>query len=162
MTSLDDRFFGAIAGGQTISAAANAAGYSRRSVYDRRSADKSFQERWDDAVAVAIERMEAEADRRAIEGTLEPVFYQGVECGQVRRFSDTLLIFRLKALRPEMYRERAAVEHTGKDGRDLIPEPATDPKRVAQVLLGVLHAVRSPRPDETPEAFIAPKGTAEP
>jgi hypothetical protein len=32
-----------------------------------------------------------------------------------------LLIFRLKALKPEMYRERAAIEHTGRDGKDLIP-----------------------------------------
>ena len=33
---------------------------------------------------MAVERLEAEADRRAVEGVLEPVFYQGEECGQVR------------------------------------------------------------------------------
>jgi len=86
-----------MAAGQAVTAAAKVAGYSRRAVYDWRHADEAFRERWDEAVAIAIERMEAEADRRAIEGTLEPVFYQGSECGQVRRYSDTLLIFRLKA-----------------------------------------------------------------
>jgi len=91
---------------------------------------------------MAIERIEEEADRRAVEGTLEPVFYQGFECGQVRRYSDTLLIFRLKALNPQKYRERASIEHTGKDGEKLIPE--TDPERLALILLGILN-----KPKET-------------
>ena len=43
-----------------------------------------------------------------------PVYYQGKEVGQIRKFSDTLLIFLLKGARPETYRERH--EHTGKHG----------------------------------------------
>jgi hypothetical protein len=112
--NLDDHFVDAIAEGRTVSAACGLAGYSRRVVYEWRAADAAFRERWDEAVAIAIDRLEAEADRRAVEGTFEPVFYQGAECGQVRKYSDVLLIFRLKALKPEMYRERAAIEHTGK------------------------------------------------
>ena len=138
--TLDDRFLDALAAGQTVSAAAQMAGYSRRAVYDRRKADPAFGERWDEAVAVAIERLEAEADRRAVEGVLEPVFYQGIECGQVRRYSDTMLIFRLKALKPEMYRERVAIQHADADGKDLIP-PETDPSRVAFALLSIVRGV---------------------
>jgi len=139
---LDNRFFGAMAAGQTVSAAALVAGYSRRAVYDWRVAEEPFSDRWNEAVDMAIERIEEEADRRAVEGTLEPVFYQGFECGQVRRYSDTLLIFRLKALNPQKYRERASIEHTGKDGEKLIPE--TDPERLALILLGILN-----KPKET-------------
>jgi hypothetical protein len=154
--SLDDRFLEAIAAGQTISAAASTSGYSRRAVYDRRKADAAFRERWDEAVAVAIERLEAEADRRAVEGVLEPVFYQGEECGQVRRYSDTLLIFRLKALRPEMYRERAAIEHTGADGKDLIPVPP-DPSKVALALLSILRGAEAPQDEPTPDSRLPEK-----
>ena len=145
---LDNRFFGAIAAGQTVSAAALVSGYSRRAVYDWRAAAEAFRERWDEAVAMAIERMEAEADRRAVEGTLEPVFYQGDECGHVRRYSDTLLIFRLKALDPQKYRERASLEHTGKDGEKLIPEPPAISK-IALALLAVLDGSRSHQPTES-------------
>lgn len=41
----------------------------------------------------------------------------------VRKPSDTLLIFMLKARRPEVYRERHVLEHTGKGGKEL-PAPA--------------------------------------
>jgi hypothetical protein len=135
---LDDRFFGTLAAGKTVTTAAKAASYSRRAVYDWRKSDQAFSDRWSDAVGVAIERMEAEADRRAITGTLRPVFYGGAQCGRVREYSDTLLIFRLKALKPEMYRERASIEHTGADGKDLIPAES-DNTKIALRLLNILR-----------------------
>ena len=55
---LDDRFFEAMAVGQGVAAAAQVAGYSRRAVYDWRHADEAFRERWDEAVAIAIERIQ--------------------------------------------------------------------------------------------------------
>jgi hypothetical protein len=33
------------------------------------------------------------------------VYYQGAQCGTIREYSDTLLIFLLKAKRPEEFRE---------------------------------------------------------
>jgi len=111
----DDVFFEALSQGQPVRVALDASGYKRRTVYGWRSADEAFRDRWEDVIHAAIETMEAEADRRGVEGVLKPVFYQGKECGQIREYSDTLLIFRLKALHPEKYRERA--ELTGRDGR---------------------------------------------
>lgn len=67
------------------------------------------------AVAVAVERgadvLEAEARRRALEGVEEPVgWYQGTAGGVVTKYSDTLLIFLLKAARPEKFRDNLRVE----------------------------------------------------
>jgi hypothetical protein len=42
----------------------------------------------------------------------------------VRKPSDTLMIFLLKARKPATYRERVSMEHTGKDGKDLPAAPA--------------------------------------
>ena len=99
--------------------ALDVSGYKRRTIYDWRDADVEFRDRWDEAISSAVEAMEAEADRRGIEGTLKPVFYKGVECGYIREFSDTLLVFRLKALAPDKYREQSNVEVTGKGWQPL-------------------------------------------
>jgi hypothetical protein len=49
-----------------------------------------------------------------VDGTLEPVFHQGQEVGQVRKYSDTLLIFLLKGRKPDTYRDNVSVEQKGK------------------------------------------------
>lgn len=52
----------------------------------------------------------AEAIRRANEGVLEPVFYQGAPCGAVRKFSDGLMWRLIDRLAPVA---RAPIEVTG-------------------------------------------------
>lgn len=54
----------------------------------------------------SIQRMEVEAQRRAVDGTRKPVYYKGVKVGAVQEYSDNLMMFLLKARRPEVYRER--------------------------------------------------------
>ena len=109
----DERFFLALASGAPVGKACKAAGYGRTAVYAYRTEDADFAQRWQEADDEAVELMEAEADRRAIKGTLKPVFHLGVRCGSIREFSDTLLIFRLKAKRPDVYRERIDQRHSG-------------------------------------------------
>lgn len=53
--------------------------------------------------------LEAEAITRAGDGWLEPVFYQGGECGEVRRFDSGLLQFLLRGLMPERYGSRTEI-----------------------------------------------------
>lgn len=84
----------------------------RRTAYDWRAQDPEFAAAWDAALDVGIDALEDEAMRRALEGTDEPVFYKGEECGAIRRYSDTLTIFLLKAHRPDKYKDRAAIDHT--------------------------------------------------
>lgn len=138
----DEKFFAALAAGDTVTKACRKAGYGRTSVFEWRRDDAEFAARYQDADEQAVERMEAEADRRAVQGIDKPVFYQGQPVGQwydaeglpcladamdvngiaravrfvrydVREYSDTLLMFRLKAKRPDRYRENSKVEHSG-------------------------------------------------
>jgi hypothetical protein len=47
--------------------------------------------------------LETEAIARAGEGWLEPVYYQGAVCGEVRRFDSGLTQFLLRGMLPEKY-----------------------------------------------------------
>lgn len=108
--------------GQTgsVREACAAVGISRKTAYEYRNKGGAFAERWNDLRADLVEVLEAECDRRALKGVLEPVFYQGAKVGSVRRFSDVLLMFRLKGLKPEMYRENASIEVAGKGGGPIV------------------------------------------
>lgn len=98
----------------TIEATLHAIGLkSRTSFYGWLKDDARFKADFEEVKAVYIEKLEQEADRRAIEGVNKPVFYKGQlvtdSTGKpvvIKEYSDTLLIFRLKALAPEKYRER--------------------------------------------------------
>jgi hypothetical protein len=90
--------------------------------------DRSSHYRWllrDEKYAAAFERrkqhagqyLEAEAITRAGEGWLEPVYYQGEVCGQVRRFDSGLMQFLLRGLLPEKY--AAKQEISGPQGAPL-------------------------------------------
>lgn len=89
------------------------AGISRDAAYRWRADDPEFAAAWETALQVGITRLEDVAHNRAFEGWEEPVFHQGAECGRVRKYSDTLSIFLLKAHRPEKYRERTDVNFKG-------------------------------------------------
>lgn len=105
-------FLAALAETGIVTRAAEAAGVETSTVYSLREVDAAFAESWRLARESAADRMEQEALRRALEGVEEPVFGSGgtgfgtVEVGSIRRYSDTLLIFMLKGIRPEKYRER--------------------------------------------------------
>lgn len=106
-----------------VSRAAKAIGVSRRTIYDHKKSDVEFSAAWEDAIESGVDALEEEARRRAYEGTQKPVYYLGKKRGFIREYSDTLMIFLLKANRPEKFKDR--FEHTGKDGKDLIPDVKT-------------------------------------
>jgi len=94
----------------TVTIAARAAGVSRSGAYKARDADPDFRTKWDETIDGFVDLAEAELYRRAVEGTLKPVFFRGEECGTIREFSDAALIFYLKSRRPGVYRERLQVQ----------------------------------------------------
>jgi len=103
-----------------VNAACAAAGVARRTAYDWRDQDETFNTGWEDALDVATETLEREARRRAYEGVLKPMFHKGRKIAEVREYSDTLMIFILKSLRPERYRENHYIKHGGQTLEELI------------------------------------------
>lgn len=100
-------FLDALAEGLSVSSAAKAAGVPLRTIYGWREADPAFAAEWTAAYTIGADNLEAEAQRRAVKGIEEPVFHGGKVVGSVRRYSDTLLIYMLKARDPERFCDRA-------------------------------------------------------
>jgi len=87
--------------------ACESAGVGRSSHYRWLDEDPEYRRAFEDAREDAVDLLEAEARRRALEGWEEPAgWYRGKLGGTVRRYSDALTIFLLKGHRPETYRER--------------------------------------------------------
>lgn len=108
-------FLAAYAEVGNISEAARIAGVNRLSHYDWLQ-DERYAVVFAQAHEIAIDHLEREARRRAVEGVVEPVFWKGEAVGSVRKYSDTLLIFLMKGARPDKYRDNATIRHTGPDG----------------------------------------------
>jgi hypothetical protein len=90
----DDAFFAALAAGATVVAAVKLTGCSRQALYRRRIRDRAFDSRW-----CALERERNRLRRPRKRGFAKPVF------DTKRAFSNGRLLARLKALRPQIYRE---------------------------------------------------------
>jgi hypothetical protein len=132
-----------------VTLSAQAAGVERRCHSRWMADDPAYAEAFADAQDEANDQLEAEARRRGYQGVDEPVFgrlarvervedesgvdyvterYTGV-VGTVRKYSDTLLIFLLKANRPEKFKERH--EHSGPKGGPIQVQPVVDPLDLA-------------------------------
>ena len=94
--------------------ACKAAKVSRSRHYQWRDEDPEYRKAVDLAKEDAADLLEEEARRRAVEGVEEPVgWYKGQAGGTVPKYSNDLLKFLLRGLRPEKYRERQEVAVTG-------------------------------------------------
>jgi hypothetical protein len=103
-------FLAAYAQTGNVKLACEAARVGRSSHYRWLEHDPDYVEEFEQAKKDAVDVLEAEARRRAVEGWEEPVgWYKGEAGGKVRRYSDTLLIFLLKGAAPHKYRERMEV-----------------------------------------------------
>lgn len=121
-----------------VSAACKRAGVSRSTAYAERRRNEEFALAWADVEEATTERMEREAQRRAVEGVKRDVLYQGDKVGEELHYSDTLMIFLLKARRPHVYRDNVHIQHTGPDGGPIqiqAPPDAAERSRRAAALL---------------------------
>ena len=91
--------------GGHVSKAARAARVDRSTPYNWLAADPAYKEAFERAREQAADVLEAEVIRRGAHGIDEPVFYQGKVVGQIRKYSDNLLMFMLKGLRPAKFRD---------------------------------------------------------
>lgn len=105
-------FLEAFAESGNVSHAAREAGCGRASVYVWQEHDEAFLAAFRDAEIRAVDVLEREARRRALGYDAVHVDQHGQE-HTVTKYSDVLLIFLLKGAKPEKYRERLDVQHTG-------------------------------------------------
>ena len=89
------KFLDALAKGYSVSRAAAEADRTVKMLKSWRDDDPNFKADWEEAVEAGTDRLEDRARDRAY------------------RDSDGLLMFLLKGRRPEKYRERTSVEHSG-------------------------------------------------
>ncbi len=89
--------------------AAAACGFSRTVVKNHIANNPEFAAAVEEATDDAIDLVEEQIRKRAIDGVQEPVFYQGAKCGEVTKHSDTLLMFLAKKLSPA-FREKTTVD----------------------------------------------------
>ena len=105
-----------IRSGEHVIDVADAIGVTRQTLYYHRRTDPDFAREWDEAADIGdliqLSECEKEADFRGRLGWLEPKFYEGRVCGFVRKYSDGLLLARLKALAPQKYGDKTKVEAT--------------------------------------------------
>lgn len=114
-------FLEALADTGNVSKSCEIADIARQSAYRHKSKFSGFSDDWEVALKIGMSTLEDEAVRRARDGVDEGIYYQGDVVGHVRKYSDTLLIFLLKAHKPEKYRDTFHHEMTGKDGGPLGP-----------------------------------------
>lgn len=137
-----------------VSKAARAAEVNRQYTYECRAADPSFAEEWDEALEVAVDKLEERAWRRA---NFEDIQYRFTKSGDPIYHpetgkpyfehvgSDSVLLALLKAHRPEKYKDRSEV--TGANGKPLVP-PSDTSKLSREDLLALLAIRRKMKPDE--------------
>lgn len=129
-----------------VTAAAKIARVDRTTHYVWEREDPDYQAAAAEAMEEATDLLEKEARRRAETGTLKPVFWKGEKVGTVREYSDTLLIFLLKGQRPDKYRERSEVKHTGG-----VNVSGLDLSKLSQAELDTIENLLAKAADEAPQ-----------
>jgi hypothetical protein len=101
--------------GKTVTAAAADTGLHERTYYRLRRTDPAFAVRWQAVVDgpsaqhMLTDPLEVEAQRRAVYGTEKPIVRGGTVVGHTTDYSDSMLMFLLKARYPEKY-DRSKVD----------------------------------------------------
>lgn len=107
-------FLKMLAKGHSPTKACEASGIGYSTVYRLKKEYPEFDEAWREASEQGIDRLEDEARRRAVDGCPRPVYQGGVQVGEIREYSDSLMSLLLKGRRKHVFSER--VEQTGVDG----------------------------------------------
>lgn len=102
-----ERFLQVLAETGNVTNAAKIAGYAGTSALRRaRKNSKEFDEQWKLALEAAGDILKDEAWRRAHDGVQEPNYYKGQVVGHTTKYSDSLLMFLIKAIDPS-YRDNS-------------------------------------------------------
>ena len=132
-----------------VSAAAKAAGISRGAAMGLREEDDKFRTEWDDAYESAVDALEAEARRRALEGDEEQIYYRGEIVGTKTRKSDGMLEFLLKAYRPQKFASKPSSK-TAHDRTGVVAAPFKSGEAREELARRIASIVRRGRPETPP------------
>lgn len=114
-----------------LSATERETGIARQRHHEWVKADPTYLADFLVAQEQAIDALESEARRRAVEGVEKPVYQGGKLVGGIREYSDTLLIFLLKGARPERYRERYDIQISPSDAiKRIAAEAGMEPEQL--------------------------------
>jgi hypothetical protein len=94
------KFLAQLAQSGNVTESCQISGLPRATAYDWRREDQGFAQQWDAAMDRGADAMEDECRRRAMAG------------------SDALMVFMMRALKPEKYREKAALDVTMRTAAD--------------------------------------------
>lgn len=150
------RFVEALADTGLVTDACRAVDMSVQSAYRLRRAPgaESFARAWDAALDAASDHLAAVAFSRAIEGVDVPVFDRdGARIGARRQYNDRLLMFLLRAYRPERF---GRVERP-----DAPPARTAEPAAPAAASLAGAMAALAPVPPAEPHRLMAPDRLAD-
>lgn len=135
-------FFAELSATDHVQKAVATSGLPSRTVYYWRDNNPEFAQRWTEARERYVDELEAEARRRAVEGTDKGVWHQGSLVGSEKQYSDSLLALMLKAKRKREYGDSSKVELTGADGGPVKVEesPTAIGRKIAFALATAMRA----------------------
>ena len=107
LTATQQRFLRAYARCARISKAATAVKIDRVNHYVWLKEDESYRRVWPEIREQAAQQLEDAAVERAMDGVKRAVRYKGKVVGHEREYSDAMLMFLLKGMKPETYRDRS-------------------------------------------------------
>lgn len=111
--TLQRKFLTAYVSCGSINKASQLVGIHQPTHYKWMKVDESYRIAFQEATEAVADLLEGEAIRRAVEGVEKQVFYQGEVCGFITEYSDSLLKFLLRGLKPGRYLERVDLTSHG-------------------------------------------------
>jgi hypothetical protein len=93
-----------------VAIACKVSGLTRSHAIKLRNKIPAFDELWTEIYDDVTDVIENTAYKRAVEGIEEPVYYKGDLVDTKLVYSDSLLTLLLQSRRPEVYKQRAAIE----------------------------------------------------
>ncbi|MES2360129.1 MAG: hypothetical protein V4529_17440 [Gemmatimonadota bacterium] len=134
-----------------ITASAEAAGVTNQCIYLWQEKSDEFAAACQAARESAYDRLEAEALRRAVDGVVRKrpivVGREVVDYEIITEYSDRLLEVLLKACRPDKYRERQSVEHSGPGGTPIAFDAVDQRSALADRIASLVARIDPPPPD---------------
>lgn len=125
-----------------VTIACRIARVSRTSVKYAREHDPEFLAAEQEAMETGIDMVEASAFKSAVYGDLEPIYHQGIHCGNVLKFSDQMRTLILKGRRGAVFRDR--IETAAKLTIEESPQTLEQKQARVMTAIGILAGFMIP------------------